>query len=128
MEKSLAIQIIEAAFQFVLLPLLIWAIKELASVLRTKAKNEKTKKYVDIAEEVVTNAVKTVSQTYVEALKEEGKFDAEAQKKAFAKAFEIVSVQLTAEAKATLDEAFGDVNEYLTAKIEASVRDNKYYY
>lgn len=128
MEKSLAIQIIEAAFQFVLLPLLIWAIKELASVLRTKAKNEKTKKYVDIAEEVVTNAVKTVSQTYVEALKEEGKFDAEAQKKAFAKAFEIVSIQLTAEAKATLDEAFGDVNEYLTSKIEASVRDNKYYY
>ena len=125
MEKSLALQIIEAAFQFVLLPLIIWAIKEVSASLKERSKNEKVKKYVDLVGEVVANAVQTVSQTYVDALKEEDKFDAEAQRAAFDKAMTIVKAQLTDDAANVLEEAFGDVNTYLSAKIEAAVHTNK---
>lgn len=125
MEKSLTIQIIEAAFQLVLLPVILWGLKELAELLKSRTKNAKVQKYISIAEEAVCNAVKTVSQTYVDALKESEKFDEEAQKEAFRQAMELTRAQLTEDAVATLKEAFGDVEVFLRAKIEANVLDGK---
>lgn len=125
MEKNFAIQIIEAALECVLLPLVIWGIKEAAQYFRAKSKSAKLQKYVGIAETIVVNAVKTVSQTYVDALKEQDAFDETAQKTAFNRAMTIVRQQLTDDTAEALEDAFGDVDAYLTAKIEATVKDEK---
>ena len=65
------------------------------------------------------------NQTYVESLKKQGKFDAEAQKVAFNQTYEAVMCILSEEAKEYLNEAVGDLNLYITQKIEAEVQLNK---
>ena len=125
MEKNLAIQIIEAALELVILPLVVWAIKEIATTIRAKTKDAKIHKYINICEEVVSSSVKMVSQTYVDALKEDNFFTKDAQKEAFDRAMNTAKEMLTDEAKEVLTEAFGDLNTYLTAKIEAKVADTK---
>ena len=45
-----------------------------------KLENDQLIKYIDAATDAISKAVLTVSQTYVDTLKKEGKFDAEAQK------------------------------------------------
>ena len=124
-EKSIVLQIVEAAFELVLLPILLWGIKELTSYLRSKTKNAKIQKYITLAEDAVTSAVKTVSQTYVTSLKEKDEFNEEAQKEAFCRAMELTKAVLTDEAVKILGEAFGDVETYLRARIESTVLDNK---
>ena len=62
------------------------------------------------------------NQTYVDALKEQNAFDKEAQKIAFEKTKDAILKLLTEECKKCLGEIVGDLNEYITAQIEAAVR------
>jgi hypothetical protein len=65
------------------------------------------------------------TQTYVDALKKEGKFDGEAQKVAFSKTFDAVLAVLNDDAKEYLGEVVGDLTAYITNKIEANVKYSK---
>ena len=88
-------------------------------------KNELEKKYIDMLNDTISDCVIATTQTYVESLKKQGSFDAEAQKKAFNQTYGAVMGILSEEAKKYLNEAIGDLNLYITQKIEAEVKISK---
>ena len=91
----------------------------------TKVKNETQKKYLEMLNNTITDCVIATTQTYVDSLKKQGNFDAEAQKVAFTMTYESVVKLLTDEATEYLNEAVGDLQLYITQKIEAEVNLNK---
>ena len=93
--------------------------------LKEETKNEKTEKYLNMLNNTITNCVIATTQTYVDTLKAQGAFDMEAQKTAFTMTYEAVAKLLTDEAAEYLNEAVGDLNLYITQKIEAEVNLNK---
>ena len=93
--------------------------------LLKKTKNETEAKYVEMLDKTITECVLATSQTYVQALKAEGKFDAAAQKVAFQKTFDAVMAILTDEAQTYLNEITKDLSVYITNKIEATITATK---
>jgi hypothetical protein len=98
-----------------------------AEELKKEVKNEKTEKYIGMLNNTITNCVIATTQTYVDTLKAQGAFDLEAQKAAFNMTYEAVIKLLTDEAAEYINEAVGDLNLYITQKIEAEVKLNKIY-
>ena len=82
-------------------------------------------KYIDMLNSTITDCVIATNQTYVEALKQQGKFDIEEQKTAFQMTSKAVLDILSDDAKEYLTAAVGDLNVYITKKIEAEVNLNK---
>lgn len=93
--------------------------------ITNKVDNDLADKYIQMAAVTIENCVIATNQTYVEALKAAGKFDAEAQKTAFNMTKNAVMAILSEEAKKYLENAVGDLNEYITQQIEAAVNVNK---
>lgn len=93
--------------------------------LVSKTQNETQAKYITMLNDTISDCVIATTQTYVDALKKQGAFDAEAQKVAFTMTYEAVVKLLTDEAQQYLSEAVGDLNLYITQKIEAEVNLNK---
>ena len=83
------------------------------------------RKYMEMLTQTISDCVIATNQTYVDSLKEQGKFDAEAQKTAFKLTSDAVLEILSAEAQVYLSTAVGDLNAYITKKIEAEVNYNK---
>ena len=75
--------------------------------------------------ETVTKCVVATNQTYVESLKKEGKFDAEAQKVAFEKTYDAVMSIISIDMVEYLTEFVGDFETFLMQSIEAEVNANK---
>ena len=124
--------ILTQIFELILFPLLIIGSTYLIYFLSVKTKEIKDKtdndtfdKYLDMLNNTITQCVIATTQTYVEALKKEGKFDADAQKVAFQKTYDNVMSILTAETKYYLQTALGDLEAYINNKIEAEVALNK---
>lgn len=124
--------IITDIFQVVLIPLLGLAVSYFikwvnakASALAAEAQNDTQAKYINMLAETIAACVVATNQTYVDSLKEQGKFDGEAQKKAFNMTFEAVKATLTAEAEKYLQEVLGDLDTYIKNYIEAEVAYNK---
>ena len=84
-----------------------------------------TKELLAEVTEAVTTAVTYTSQTYVDALKKSDSFSKENQEEALTMAVEKAKSLLTAEAIVFLEEAYGDVTEFLKTNIEAEVRSQK---
>lgn len=119
-------------FEVCIIPLLglltafgIKFIQAKAAEINAKHDNEVLAKYVLMLSDTIADCVIATNQTYVESLKAQGAFDAEAQKIAFEKTYESVMAVLSAEAKEYLASAYGDLNVYITNKIEAEVNANK---
>lgn len=93
--------------------------------ISSSRKNELEKKYLDMLSNTITECVMATTQTYVDTLKKQGAFTAEAQKAAFDQTYNAVMTILSEEAKEYLNEAVGDLNLYITQKIEAEVNLNK---
>lgn len=89
------------------------------------ADSETSKKYLSMLSETITACVIATNQTYVDALKKQGKFDAAAQKEAFKMTLDSVLLVLSDEAKNYLTSIYGDLNIYLAKQIEATVNQNK---
>ena len=119
-------------FSSVVLPLLIsltifviqWLNAKKVEIMN-KVENDTADKYIALLFETISDCVSATTQTYVESLKKQGKFDGEAQKDAFQMTFDAVMNTLTEEAKMYLTEIYGDLNAYLTTKIEAEVKAQK---
>lgn len=109
----------------VLVTYLVKYIKAKSEELTTQVNNDTVKKYINMLTTTITNCVIATNQTYVESLKKQGKFDAEAQKTAFNMTLSAVQELLTAEAKTYLSELYGDLDAYITTQIEAAVNRNK---
>lgn len=78
-----------------------------------------------LLQDTVISCVIATNQTYVDALKEQGKFDAEAQKAAFQKTYDAVMQILTEDAVKYLNEALGDLDKYVNTMIESQVNLQK---
>lgn len=125
-------ELISQIFEVCILPLLGvltgFLIKWISSKSNQLVENSNSaaqKKYLTMLNETITSCVIATTQTYVSSLKNQGKFNAEAQKKAFNMTYEAVMSLLTEEAIKYLNEAVGDLQLYITQKIEADVNLNK---
>ena len=90
-----------------------------------KIDNENLNKYIAIATDAVSMAVLTVSQTYVDELKRQGKFDKQAQENAKQMAIDKAKSLITEEAKNAVTLLYGDFESYLNSQIESLVRESK---
>lgn len=125
---------VEQLFTLVVCPLiliggtyLVYLASTKISQLKKNTDSDLAKKYLDMLDNTITNTVLATTQTYVESLKAEGKFDAEAQRIAFGKTYEAVMKTLTDESKKYIAVAIGDIDTYVTNRIEAEVAYNKKY-
>ena len=100
-------------------------IKIKSDEITSKNKNDLADKYIAMLTDTITSCVIATNQTYVEALKKDNAFTAEAQKEAFNQTFNAVMAVLTDDAKEYLTAAYGDLNAYITTKIEAEVNISK---
>lgn len=125
-------QLVAQIFQICIIPLLgilttflITWIKSKKDALKQQTDSELAKKYLDMLDNTITDCVIAMNQTYVNSLKQQGKFDSEAQKKAFTDVYNKVIAILGQDAIEYLNSAIGDLNEYITSKIEKEVSSNK---
>lgn len=109
----------------VLTPLIGAAIAKLITLIDENIKDKRAAKYINMTLDAVHAAVKDVAQTYVDALKKDGRFDEKAKKEAFALAMVKVKNIMGANAYKTLAEIYGDVEQWLQSNIEAASRDIK---
>lgn len=104
---------------------LIKFIKIKSTEIQNKVNNDNADKYIQMVAETISACVIATNQTYVEALKKQNAFTAEAQKEAFQLTYDAVMTILTEDAKRYLTEIYGDVAAYITTKIEAEVNLSK---
>ena len=101
------------------------ALKEWANEKALETDNKMVAKYINEITDTVSQAVICTTQTYVDTLKAQGKFDAEAQKIAFNKTKEKVMSLLAQDAIDFLNDMFGDADLWLNTKIEQKVKESK---
>ena len=125
-------ELIATIFQVCIIPLLgvltTFLVKWLqikSSELQIKMDNDVADKYMTMLTNTITECVFATNQTYVETLKQQNKFDLEAQKIAFDKTSVAVMAILTEDAKKYLESAVGDLELFIRQKIEAEVNLNK---
>lgn len=96
-----------------------------SSEIQANVDNDMADKYIAMVTDTISACVIATNQTYVEALKKQNAFTAEAQKEAFQLTYNAVMAILTDDAKDYLTEIYGDVAAYITNKIEAEVNISK---
>lgn len=80
---------------------------------------------IDGAMSLVEKVVDYVSQTYVDALKKEGKFDAAAQQNAYNKAVEALEKLMDDDMKHVLINVYGDLSTWMKVAIESYIKSRK---
>ena len=128
----MGIEMLNEIFEVCIIPLLgvltaylVKFINVKSAELANSRQNELERKYITMLNDTITDCVIATTQTYVDSLKKQGAFDADAQKMAFTMTYTSVMNLLTEEATEYLNEAVGDLNLYITQKIEAEVNLNK---
>ena len=116
--------------QIVLIPLLTTLTGIIVKWINSKAAELKAKTdNIYLKSEMLDNAISTavvaVNQTYVDELKKEDAFTAEAQKEAFQRVYKVAVNSLTEETMNYLATHIGDLQGYIENKIEQKVVENK---
>ena len=119
--NEIIINIISVVVTSIVLPLISIAGAKLIQFINSKIKNNKAADLLTTATTIVINAVRSVFQTYVEALKKEGSFNKDAQIIALNKAKDIALTQMTDEVKEYLVTTYGSHDSWLDTNIEATV-------
>lgn len=124
--------ILTTIIQVVVIPAVPILITYIVKLLKTKTEqaavkinNDLVRQYLQEAVDAVLQAVAFTSQTYVDSLKKQGKFDAEAQKVAFTTAKNLALQLLTEDAKEMIADLYGDLTVWLDSKIEQTVKEQK---
>ena len=113
--------IISVVVTSIVLPLISIAGAKLIQFINSKIKNNKAADLLTTATTIVINAVRSVFQTYVEALKKEGSFNKDAQIIALNKAKDIALTQMTDDVKDYLVTTYGSLDTWLDTNIEATI-------
>lgn len=121
-------QVLQQIFELCIVPLLgiltayiVKLVQKKINEIEDGIENKKAKKYLDMLNDTIAECVVATNQTYVWALKDKNAFDADAQKEALEITKNKVMEILTDEAKEYLNEAYGDLGEYVITKIESTV-------
>ena len=122
--SNLLIAVITAAVP-VLTAYGVTLIRKAATNIAAQTEDAKVQSYITEIGIAVSDAVSATSQTYVDALKSKGEFTAEAQKEAAKMALGACIASLNPAARDFITQVYGDINSYLTNKIEAEVRSQK---
>ena len=122
-------EILQQIFELCVIPLLgilttylVKLIRKKNEELDAKVSKEVSRKYIDMLADTITDCVISTNQTYVDALKDANAFDKEAQKKAFELTYNKIMNVLTEDAKEYLTTIYGDLEIYITTKIESEVK------
>lgn len=111
--NEIILNIISVVVTAIILPLISYAGARLITWLNTKIKDENAKQQLTVATDIVTNAVRSVFQTYVESLKKNGTFDKESQKAALIKAKNDAFAQMTDEIKEYITKNYGNLETWI---------------
>lgn len=103
------------------LPYLFALLKKKLEADKRFADSEKAKYYLNLAQEYLGDTVAMVKQTFVDSLKAEGKFNAEAQKQAFDLAMDAWLNMMSDEMKEIIINEVGDLEVWANAKLEKAV-------
>lgn len=121
-------QVLQQIFELCIVPLLgiltayiVKLVQKKINEIEDGIENKKAKKYLDMLNDTIAECVVATNQTYVWALKDKNAFDVDAQKEALEITKNKVMEILTDEAKEYLNEAYGDLGEYIITKIESTV-------
>lgn len=113
-----ALSLLGTIITSVLLPIVV-------KLITAKIKNEKLKYVVEDISNCVITSINYTNQTYVEALKAAGKFDANAQKEAKMQAINYTFEQLTESSKRILSSEGIDLQGMIEKQIEAKIAESK---
>lgn len=118
-------ELIQQIFELCIVPLLAVLTGYIVTWIKAKTAEIEQNKYTDLISDTIVQCVIATNQTYVEALKKEGKFDAEAQEKAFEITKQAVLAVLTNQARDFIEMSYGDVEAWLNQQIEATINTYK---
>lgn len=95
------------------------------SQMETDSKQAEYQTYLEDALTAIYKSVRKVNQTFVDSLKAQGKFDAEAQSIAFATACDDAIALMGKEAVKFLMDKMDDFELWMKVQVEAAVNENK---
>ena len=126
------LNILNELFEVCIIPLLGFATVMLIKLVNTKInqapeqpKSDTADKNLRMLETTVVDCIRATNQTYVNALKGQNAFDANAQKEALTRTKDAIMAILTEDAKQYLSGAVGDLEMLVTEKIEANIQNAK---
>ena len=119
--NQILINVLATVVTAIVLPLISYLGVRLSTYLNNKIKDDTAKRMLNEASSIVLNATRVVFQTYVETLKAEGNFDADAQLIALSKAKSIVLSELKTDVRDFITKNYGDLTSWITNQIEASI-------
>ena len=119
--NEILMNVLSAVVTAVILPLISIGGARLITLINEKIKNDEAVKTLTTATDIVTSAVRSVFQTYVESLKNAGSFDKDAQEIALSKAKEAALAQMSEKVKNYITTNYGSLEDWLTVQIEATI-------
>lgn len=115
------LNIILSGVSVIITGLCSWATAALIAFLNEKIKDKKLATFLTKITIIITDAVQAIYQDFVQTLKEEGRFDEEAQRIAKARAMAIITGQLTDDMKNYIESNFGEIEAWISEKIESTI-------
>lgn len=100
-------------------------LKKRSEQIKAESNNALATKYSNMITETITNCVVAVNQTYVDTLKNKDTFTKEAQEEAFKMCYNNIVGLLSTDIQKYIVETFGDLEIYLTTRIESLVNTSK---
>ena len=119
--NDILIDVVNLAFKVITMI----AIPYFAAKIGEKIKNDRVAALVRKGEEFVIKSVDMVQQTFVDNLKKQNGFNADAQREAFRMAYENWMHMANDEIKQVISEQVGDLDIWLNTMIEAQVAEGK---
>ena len=119
--NDVIIEIVNVAFKAITMI----ALPYLAAKLGEKINNDHVARLIKKGEVFVEKSVDMVQQTFVDNLKKQNGFNADAQRQAFKLCYENWMAMASNEIKAAISEEVGDLDAWLNMMIEAQVAENK---
>ena len=109
----------------VTMALATWLGSYIVGLLNSKIKDQKLRTFLTKFTEIVTRCVKSLTQTTVQGLKKDGKFDSKAAKKVKEECINLIKAQLAPDMIEFIQNNFGNVTEYISTQIESFILDCK---
>lgn len=119
--NEIILSILSVVVTAIVLPLITLGGTKLIQWINQKIKDERTRTILTGLTAIVERVVRSVTQTYVDSLKRDGKFDQEAQLNALELAKSAILTELNNETKTFIETNYGSVDGFITTQIESTI-------